>query len=578
MEEVSSQIISTDQSITKCKDSLVLPQDSNSISSIPSSPYTKNLPSLSPNSIKFFSDGFMSGSSENKKKLCVSNGQITNEDTLSNSSLSANSTDSGCPNAALISADANKGKENGDDIEFFVQVATAFRNYVSDQINLLEDKLKKCQETFKEFQDIFKQNDEQFKEDQIRLTSDMSKLTNLLFQQQSQLKNDLQDRNKTSSQQAREDINLCRELLKSVSGTLAFAKNLRQYSNGNFQEKSANELKLRLKKIYDLENKLNKSSVKLNRAHHIDVTTTRSCIEKLSFEDTVTETQNSHLNQIPVIEASQKRSDITKDSVLVRWKSSYDYNPNFQIEWKYKVQNKTITRSLKNINQMFWLVQDLPSLCDVIVHVRNGENVAWSSPALFTTSAGPKTFKFDNSTAHSKLRLSRDSNTVYYGGDNQPKSSSSQSSSRFTFALNVLGDIAFYTGRHYFEIKVNNEGWAAGVAYQSIARNSWLGSNHSSWILHFNGAKYQYKIRHAGESTDVQLALNENFLSKIGIYIDYESGILKFVNCREKSVLHTCVVEGGFVDSLCAAVNPFYHGGRLTLISGLDIPDYLVKT
>ena len=44
----------------------------------------------------------------------------------------------------------------------------------------------------------------------------------------------------------------------------------------------------RLKKIYDLENKLNKSSVKLNRAHHIDVTTTRSCIEKLSFEDTVT--------------------------------------------------------------------------------------------------------------------------------------------------------------------------------------------------------------------------------------------------------------------------------------------------
>ena len=54
--------------------------------------------------------------------------------------------------------------------------------------------------------------------------------------------------------------------------------------------------------------------------------------------------------------------------------------------------------------------------------------------------------------------------------------------------------IFFSVFRHYWEMKVNQIGWACGVAYQGVPRNSWLGSNAESWILHHNPAKLEYKV------------------------------------------------------------------------------------
>ena len=51
----------------------------------------------------------------------------------------------------------------------------------------------------------------------------------------------------------------------------------------------------------------------------------------------------------------------------------------------------------------------------------------------------------------------------------------------------------YHDNRHYFEVGVNEDGWAVGLAYYDVARNSWLGSNKSSWILHYNGNS-NYKV------------------------------------------------------------------------------------
>ena len=48
--------------------------------------------------------------------------------------------------------------------------------------------------------------------------------------------------------------------------------------------------------------------------------------------------------------------------------------------------------------------------------------------------------------------------------------------------------------RNYFEVGTNGDGWAVGLAYKDVARNSWLGSNESSWILHYNAVKKSYKV------------------------------------------------------------------------------------
>jgi len=53
-------------------------------------------------------------------------------------------------------------------------------------------------------------------------------------------------------------------------------------------------------------------------------------------------------------------------------------------------------------------------------------------------------------------------------------------------------------------------------------------------------------------------------------------GIISFIDPSKERILYTYTVDH-FVEPVCAAANPFYNGGRLTLLSGLDVPKYLVN-
>ena len=63
---------------------------------------------------------------------------------------------------------------------------------------------------------------------------------------------------------------------------------------------------------------------------------------------------------------------------------------------------------------------------------------------LFINVVAPHEFIFDASSANVKLKLSDDKKSVYYGG---AQSSSPKSPTRFSFAINILGNRAFYSGR-----------------------------------------------------------------------------------------------------------------------------------
>ena len=51
-------------------------------------------------------------------------------------------------------------------------------------------------------------------------------------------------------------------------------------------------------------------------------------------------------------------------------------------------------------------------------------------------------------------------------------------------------------------------------------------------------------------------------------------GIISFVDPLQKRIIFS-YTQNDFIEPVCAAVNPFYHGESLMLITGLSVPDYL---
>ena len=88
---------------------------------------------------------------------------------------------------------------------------------------------------------------------------------------------------------------------------------------------------------------------------------------------------------------------------------------------------------------------------------------------------------------------------------NQSNQQISTNAIRFSPALNVLGDIAFRSGRHYWESRVSAYGWAIGVASECISRNVWLGQTSEAWVLHFN-TKSGLKARHDGHAIKLSIS------------------------------------------------------------------------
>jgi len=550
-------------SVTSSRSSLKLPSNHGNPLSRTGS-YREKLPKLSPKLQKNFLGS-----------------DLPNNEDLNDSS----SSDSGCPHPVVNGNHVNgvvgvngdlKVDEEKNDIEFFVQVVGVFREYIADQIAVLEDKLVRCQGDYKNVQNIVNQNEQSSIEDEGRLSADISRLSGFLFNRQSKLKDDIKRQHEDEQNKARNALNIVKCSLKQVSGTLSFARNLRQHSSENMKEQAVRELKNRLMEIRQLEqdstNALKDVKV-LSRT--LDTTQLEKLIKEIDFTNN-TARQTEHIEKI-TIEASKTLSDVTKSSILVRWVGG-NCEEDFVVHWSFEQQNRIVNMS-KQVLGSCELISNLPSNCDVTVQIEQ-ENF-WSEAAFFTTKPAPQVFVFDAASAHSKLELSDDSATVRFGGEkNATKGTSPHSSTRFSFALNVLGNVAFRFGRHYFEVGVNDDGWAVGVAYYDVARNSWLGSNKSSWILHYNGSS-NYKVRHAGESTDVSPKYkNKNnicCLKTVGIYINYERGFISFVDPNQQQTLHICQVKHGFHRAVCAAVNPFYHGKKLTLNTGLDVPDFVKR-
>nr|KAF6412788.1 hypothetical protein HJG59_001628 [Molossus molossus] len=140
----------------------------------------------------------------------------------------------------------------------------------------------------------------------------------------------------------------------------------------------------------------------------------------------------------------------------------------------------------------------------------------------------------DPDTAHPELSLSEDRRSVRRGPCRQ---SVTDNPERFNCWPCVLGAESFSSGRHYWEVEVENVMvWAVGVCRDSVQRKgeALLVPQNGFWTLEMFGN--QYRVLSSAEKI---LPLNER-LRRVAVFLDYESGDVSFYNMRDRSHIYTC--------------------------------------
>lgn len=157
----------------------------------------------------------------------------------------------------------------------------------------------------------------------------------------------------------------------------------------------------------------------------------------------------------------------------------------------------------------------------------------WSlNSALYLPLAAHVTL--DPGTAHPGLNLSKDQRSVRLRTPAQDLPSTPE---RFDACFCVLGQIGFSSGRHWWEVQVEERGvWAVGVARISVERKGQVSFNPQEgiWAVgQFLGGHY------LALTAPKRLLLLNKKPRKIQVSLDYEEGQVAFVDADTKSPIFT---------------------------------------
>lgn len=142
--------------------------------------------------------------------------------------------------------------------------------------------------------------------------------------------------------------------------------------------------------------------------------------------------------------------------------------------------------------------------------------------------------KLDPATAHQRLVVSQDGKEVKDGGENQEVKDTPE---RFDTFGSILGLNSLSSGRSYWEVDVSNKtGWDLGVARSDANRKGKLSLDPENgyWVtVHYEGDKYA-----ALSAPPVLLQLDEK-TQKVGVFVDYEEGLVSFYNLTAQSHIYS---------------------------------------
>ncbi|NXE11304.1 TRI14 protein, partial [Lophotis ruficrista] len=267
-----------------------------------------------------------------------------------------------------------------------------------------------------------------------------------------------------------------------------------------------------------------------------------SCREKLAALETFSRRIRQIQQHCDPVQLLEKYTEIEKEMqeprrLLERWHPiplSFEHILN-----RYK-NFVTVLQSILQKPVEARLKEDIFSSLNATAKKEPGTVLKTMSPVdrlLFLKHARSPTWEYDS--VHPRLKLSDDRlvvscnwRRIFYPCGPQ----------RFDKLWQVLSRDAFLSGSHYWEVDLVHAGagWWIGAAYPSIGRKGdsetcRLGWNRASWCL--KKFDFEYWTFHKGERIPV---LMEDDPDRIGIFLDYEAGVLSFYNVTDGMAhLHT---------------------------------------
>ncbi|CAK6955198.1 fibronectin type III and SPRY domain-containing protein 1 isoform X1 [Scomber scombrus] len=139
---------------------------------------------------------------------------------------------------------------------------------------------------------------------------------------------------------------------------------------------------------------------------------------------------------------------------------------------------------------------------------------------------------------------------------------------RFTAeSYTVLADTMIDAGQQYWEVRFDKESkaFAVGVALRSLGRFDQLGKSSASWCIHLNNWLQQsLTAKHNNKARTLDCPIP----SSIGVYCNYEEGVLSFFNSKTKQLMHT------FRTKFQQPVIPAFMvwNGSFSVVTGLQVP------
>ncbi|XP_065274425.1 butyrophilin subfamily 1 member A1-like isoform X2 [Emys orbicularis] len=152
----------------------------------------------------------------------------------------------------------------------------------------------------------------------------------------------------------------------------------------------------------------------------------------------------------------------------------------------------------------------------------------------------------DPDTAHRSLVVSENGRSVKWRGLQQDVTDNPK---RFDSETCVLGLEGFTSGRHYWEVDIGGgRTWAVGVAKESVRRKGWISFSPEEriWAMDQCGSHYR-----ACTCPDILLPLTWS-PGKIGVYLDYEQGLVSFYQPGTEAPIFT------FTSSFTGQLHPFF--------------------
>ncbi|XP_066104565.1 ret finger protein-like 4B [Saccopteryx bilineata] len=139
----------------------------------------------------------------------------------------------------------------------------------------------------------------------------------------------------------------------------------------------------------------------------------------------------------------------------------------------------------------------------------------------------------DEVTKNSRLVLSDDLRKVHYG---EICHNLMEDPQRFVYMACVLGTPFFTSGRHYWEVEVEEgKEWALGVCKESVDRKkkSGFSSVHGFWVISMKaGAIYSSSI------PETKITANPG-LTRVGIFLDLDVEEIKFFDVKNDALIYT---------------------------------------